>query len=110
MPAYGIYRTYNIWWVGDRYPPAQPRKADLYMKVAALPPRIKSPFLLRLAFDVDEVGRVSNCVAEEPKSNAALTRVACDQLLKSWKPIPARNSEGKRVASVQDATVVFEKD
>jgi hypothetical protein len=107
-PAYGIYRTFNIWWVGDRRPPAQPGKADLHIKVAELPPKIKSPFLLRVAFDVDEAGNVSNCMAEEPKSNAALTRVACDQLLKTWKPIPARNAEGLRVPSVQDATVVFE--
>jgi hypothetical protein len=44
---------------------------------------------------------------EQVANDPALVAVACDQLMKSYKPVPAKNSAGQPVPSVQDAIVRF---
>jgi hypothetical protein len=83
-------------------------RGDLYIRVSGLPAKVESPTLVRLAIAVDASGFISSCAAEEPKYNATLTRLGCEQLLKTYKPTPAKTLEGVPVSSVQTATVVFE--
>jgi hypothetical protein len=110
----GVYRTYIAWDV-TKAPAATSRvtNADLNLSVANLPAGIQSPAAVRVMFAVDREGRMSSCKSEPTESfeqvasDPALVAVACDQLMKSYRPVPARNSAGEAVASVQDAIVRF---
>jgi len=112
-PAYAVYRTTIRWIVtgfASRPPPHS--VADLTLTVNALPAGLKSPAYVSVKFDVDERGLASSCSAEGPlrrntSDDAQLVQVACDQLLKSYKPKPAKNEQGTPVPSVQDALVAF---
>ena len=44
---------------------------------------------------------------EQIANDAALVAVACDQLMASYKPIPAKDSTGNPIPSIQDAIVRF---
>jgi TonB family protein len=110
----GLYRTYIAWDV-TKVPAATSRvsNADLNLSVASLPPGIQSPAAVRVMFAVDPHGRMTSCKSEPTVSfeqvanDPALVAVACDQLMKSYKPVPAKNSAGQPVPSVQDAIVRF---
>jgi TonB family protein len=112
--APGVYRTY-IGWDVTKAPAATSRvsNADLNLSVASLPPGIASPAAVRVMFAVDGQGRMTSCVSEptqpfeQVENNPALVTVACDQLMKSYKPVPAKDSAGNAVPSVQDAIVRF---
>jgi len=114
-PAYAVYRT-TIRWIVTDFATRPPRRdvADLTLTVSALPAGLKSPEYVYLKFDVDERGFASSCSAEGPlrrknSDDLQLVRVACDELLKSYKPKPAKNEQGTPVPSVQDALVAFAK-
>lgn len=107
-PSYGIFRQTMSWWVGNGMPPKVRPPADLYLTVLKLPGEAKSPVTLQVRAEVDAVGRVSHCEPIDQKLSAGFAGVACEQLLKSFKPKPARNYEGTAVPSVQNATVLFE--
>lgn len=110
----GVYRTYIAWDV-TRAPAATSRvsNADLNLSVASLPAGVRSPAAVRVMFAVDEQGRMTSCESEptqafeQVEANPALVAVACDQLMKSYKPVPAQNSAGEAIGSVQDAIVRF---
>jgi hypothetical protein len=105
---YGVYRTQIDWWVGDGYPPRGRTIPELSLTVNALPPKTKSPALLRLMFRVDASGHVSDCSLQDKKGDPALVKLGCEELIKSYTATPARNLAGALVASVQMATVQFE--
>lgn len=107
-PAYLVYRTDIDWWIGDGYPPSKPKSADLYLTVAALPAKVQSPASVRLKLDVGADGHISNCAAEDSRYEPVLVRTGCEQLLRTYKPMPARTAEGTAVASVQSAIVLFQ--
>jgi TonB family protein len=71
-PAYGIYRTSLSWWVGDGFPPPAVELPDLDVDVPALPPKVKSPLVVRITYAVDALGRSSGCEAEGKKDNPEL--------------------------------------
>jgi hypothetical protein len=110
----GVYRTYIAWDV-TKAPAATSRvtNADLNLSVASLPPGISAPAAVRVMFAVDGQGRMTSCEAEPTQAfeqiekDPALVPIACDQLMKSYKPVPAKNSAGENVPSVQDAIVRF---
>jgi TonB family protein len=112
--APGVYRTYIAWDV-TKAPAATSRvsNADLNLSVASLPQGIHSPAAVRIMFAVDGEGRMTSCQSEptqgfeQVEKEPALVAVACDQLMKSYRPVPARNSAGEPVPSVQDAIVRF---
>jgi TonB family protein len=112
--APGVYRTYIAWDV-TKAPSATSRvsNADLNLSVASLPPGIHSPAAVRVMFAVDAQGRMTSCESEptqgfeQVEKDPALVAVACDQLMKSYKPVPAKTSAGEPVPSVQDAIVRF---
>ena len=107
-PTYAVYRTQIDWWVGDGYPPKTRTLPDLVLTVSALPPKTKSPAIVRVVFRVDESGQTSDCSAEDKKGNPTLVKLGCEQLIKSYAATPARTLAGVPVASVQNATVQFE--
>jgi len=110
----GVYRTFVAWDV-TKAPAATSRvsNADLNLSVASLPPGIRSPAAVRVMFAVDQQGRMTSCESEptqpfeQVEKDPALVAVACDQLMKSYKPVPAKNAAGQNVASIQDAIVRF---
>ena len=110
-PVYGVYRLVFDWTVGPRLPGIL---SDLELTVAALPKGAHSPATVRVMFAVDEVGKPSSCTAEItpgiPKANWALAPVACAEIVKRYSAIPARDTSGRAVRSVQDATVNFVKE
>jgi hypothetical protein len=112
-PAYGVYRT-SVQWAVSAVPwdISKVSKPDLDVDVQSLPPGVHSPALVHAMFAVDAAGQMSACISEpsplsERADNPALVQVACDQLMKSYKAIPATGGDGKPVVSVQDALVRF---
>ena len=111
-PAYGVYRT-SVSWSVDEPGRQQPFNADLDLFVKALPSGIKSPSLVRVMFAVDLDGSTSSCTAEPAKgferaeNNPRLVPIACEQLMKNYRPVPVTDASGVPVRSVQDALVRF---
>jgi len=112
--ALGVYRTSISWAVADS--PFDSRNVsipDVDVSVANLPAGLRSPALVRVMFAVDAQGKISSCAAEPAKSfelvsnSPELVPVACSQLEKIYKPVPARDSAGAAIPSVQDAIVRF---
>jgi hypothetical protein len=115
----GVYSTTVTWSVSTpfegppQFAPQRGGNADLDISVNQLPPGLKSPALARVMFAVDPTGNMSSCTAESgdnfvhAENDPALVPIACDQVLKSYKPIPVKNSAGAAVPSVQDALVRF---
>jgi len=112
--APGVYRTYIAWDVTQApTPTSRVSNADLNLSVASLPSGIASPAAVRVMFAVDQQGRMTSCAAEPTQpfeqvaKDPALVAVACDQLMASYKPVPAKDSTGNPIPSVQDAIVRF---
>ena len=119
-PVTGVYNTTVAWILSTMafYDPMKPPKghnADLDISVEQLPPGVKSPSLVRAMFAVDGSGNISSCTSEasdnfvEAENDSALVPIACDQLLKTFKPLSFKDSSGKAISSVQDALVRFSK-
>jgi protein TonB len=118
-PTYGIFRQRVVWTRGP-VPRVNSYPVDLELTVKQLPKGVRSPFQVGLLFAVDENGRPSNCT-ERPqkfslgrrtkqKSDPQLVEVACEQFLKLYTAIPAKDASGKHVRSVQDGTVRFTRE
>lgn len=111
-PSYAVYRAPIRYLVtsGGPYSPRAP-SADFIATVNQLPRGLKSPVAVHVTFEVDEQGHLSACKSETlPRTAEAdpqLARLACDQLLKTYTAIPAKDEAGKTVPSVQDAIVAF---
>ena len=108
-PAYGVYHGSVEWFNGDGEPPkAQPVRL-LDLTVASLPPKTASPAEVRVMFAVDTKGMPTSCEPQRGQKAGALARVACGQILQNYTAIPARNTSGAPVSSVQSAVVRFFK-
>lgn len=114
----GVYSTavtYKVstWPFDDRLRPEKGDFADLDITIARLPAGRKSPSLVRAMFAVDAGGSLSSCTAEATpnfitaENDPQLVPVACEQLLKNYKPLPFKDSGGHGLPSVQDALVRF---
>jgi TonB family protein len=114
QPTYGVIRTTVTWAVNASGGPGW--ADDLELTVSRLPTGVETPMFGSLMFAVDQAGHPSACAEEEPrrpsmqKLPAVLVNIACDQLLKSYVAIPARDITGRPVPSVQNATVEFSTD
>lgn len=107
-PTYGVFRTTLTWWVGQRPPvPAAPFKGEFDLTVNKLPDGVASPAILSVAFPVDASGTPQACAGERPEDSAALVSVACDQVLKTYRPAPAKSAAGEVVISIQEAEFRF---
>jgi hypothetical protein len=110
-PAFGVYRWAPTWAVGS--PPAPDfALGDLELEVDRLPKGESSPAFVSIMFAVDTAGSPSLCSAAPPSSryhriNPELVPIACEQWIRSFKAVPARDDAGNDVASVQIGTVKF---
>ena len=104
-PVIGVYRARVSWKMDDRKPKSG--TGDLELTVDKLPSGVESPAMVQLAIAVDSDGRPSDCAAGNADQNAALARIACAQLVQSFRAIPARLPTGELVPSVQTASVTF---
>ncbi|MCA1850626.1 MAG: hypothetical protein LC672_06175, partial [Acidobacteria bacterium] len=106
---FGVFRVPVVWAIGSY--DGKKTSADVEVAVERLPKGIKSGATVRVMFAVDEQGRPSSCI-EEPtpgisKKNLQLVPLACEQLLKFYTAVPAKNDAGVSVRSVQNALVSF---
>jgi TonB family protein len=111
QPTYGVIRTIVTWAVdasGGAMPPA-----DLELTVSRLPSGVNGKTSGSLMFLVDAAGHPSFCMEEKPTEPLAsklppvLVNIACNQLVKSYVAVPARDLSGRAVSSIQNATVTF---
>jgi hypothetical protein len=110
-PAFGVYRWAPTWAVGSP-PPPDFALGDLELEVDRLPKGERSPAFVSIMFAVDTVGSPSLCSAAPPSSryhriNPELVPIACEQWIRSFKAVPARDDAGNDVPSVQIGTVKF---
>lgn len=110
----GIYRTSVQWALANPFwDTSKASNADIDVFVQSLPPGVHSPALIRTMFAVDVLGRISSCTVEpgpaleQIDNSSALASVACDQLTRTYRAIPAKDSSGSAIPSVQDAQVRF---
>jgi TonB family protein len=113
-PSYGVIRMPIRWSVGGE-PPAG-SAADIELTVSDLPNGAKSPVFIFAELTADEKGHPLTCSENgdvrrlsRSKVTPELLRIGCDQLLKNYVAIPARDDAGKPVRSVQEAMVSFSK-
>lgn len=108
--AYGIYRVPILWSVQPVFPDPE---GDLELTVNRLPSGVHSPTFVRVALAVDASGDVSSCTSQPPPvpggppNNPKLVTIACAQISKDFPAAPAIDENGKAVASIQTASVVF---
>jgi hypothetical protein len=113
-PTLGVYRT-SVNWAVSVVPTDWTEVSNpvLDLSVDHLPSGAKSPTLVRVMFAVDPLSGISSCAAE-PGDNferaeniIALVPIACQELIKSYRPVPPKDRDGRSVSSVQDAVVRF---
>ena len=113
VAQYGMYRIRVIW--AARPVDVEP-SGDLIARLNPRPRGIRLPALTRVMFAVDKAGRISACSDEPPslrgmkRNDPALVPIACDQLVKNFRPAPAVDENGQPIESVQNAQVLFVKE
>ena len=104
-PVVGVFRNRVAWTLDNRK--MKPRTGDIEVTVAKLPAGLKFPTLIDVAVSVDSAGKPSDCSSGKPDQNAALLKIACAQLVQTYRATPARLTGGEAVPSVQNAIVSF---
>jgi hypothetical protein len=110
QPVFSVVRA-NVTYRVDASAP--PESGDLELTVSKLPDGVRDPAFVMMRLLVDESGHPTSCIGENSnvrhsaESPPQLLQVACDQLLKSYTAIPARDASGRPVRSMQDALVRF---
>ncbi|MET0241422.1 MAG: hypothetical protein ABW184_16135 [Sphingobium sp.] len=111
-PAFATYEGVASFLLPGRN--SRPDRSKLVIPVDTLPDGVTSPAFARVAFLVDAAGAISHCASTAGERRRfqqtveALGPVACHNLAKSYRPVPARDAAGNAVASVQSALVRFE--
>lgn len=114
-PAYGVFRMHMNWVIGR--PPSKNElekvnPADIELS-ANLPAREGRSTEVKVVIAVNEDGRVVGCDEDPPlfddhtKRVPELAPIACQQVMGGFTPAPAKDSSGRPVRSVQNATVLF---
>ena len=116
-PAYAIVRSPVTWSVNGAPSDGEVEKAyppDMTLSVNRLPPGAGKSVRLALMLAVDENGRVLSCDQSLPASREFHTKtfpqllpIACQQMESQFIALPAKDSSGKPVRSVQNASVAF---
>jgi TonB family protein len=110
--VYGVIRVPVTWAIGS---PPSPKSVDgdLNLTVRRLPKGVKAPHFERLIFGVDEEGRILSCEGQwlpgMDKTDPDLASTACDQLKRSYKPIPTKDDVGHTTRSIQNGIVRYEE-
>jgi hypothetical protein len=105
-----VIRQSISWWLGAGRPPRTNPLAELYITLAKFPGGAKPPVEVALEFAVHPSGRVFNCEPADAKTPALFVKLACEQLMTSFRPQSALDGSRKAVASVQGAAVLFDQD
>ena len=114
VPSFGVYRTSVTWAVADG--PVNLSKVsnpDVDVTVEHLPAGLQAPTLVKVAFVVDALGRISSCMVdgaeglERAENHPALVPIACEQVLQQYRAKPTMDATKKPIASVQNALVRF---
>ena len=111
QPIHAVHRSSSVWAVNP--PASYVKPVDMQLKVSALPKGGRSPAVAHLVLAVDTRGVPTACAANgSVKENVGplLIQLACRQLQKSYKALPARTDAGVTVDSVQNASVSFVTD
>lgn len=114
LPTYGVFRTSIMWAVADSpWDTSKALNSDIEVTVQRLPRGVKSPSFVSVMFAVDAAGNKSACVANDLKgtnrveNHPTLVPIACEQIIKNYRAIPAKDETGKATLSVQTALVRF---
>ena len=105
QPAFGVFRTRTKWMLD--YGKEKRSPGDLKLSVAKLPDKLKSPTFVIVAVAVDTASQPSDCASAMQDQNMALVKVACAQLVRSYRALPARLPTGEVIPSIQTARVTF---
>jgi hypothetical protein len=108
-PAFGVDRLRVVWGRGD--PP--PASHDIDVSIRDWPRGVRSPTGARVILSADRQGHPLSCVADQRgtanKASAEVVRLACEQLVKTYRAIPVKNLRGEPVPSVQNADVLLSR-
>ncbi|HPU16097.1 MAG TPA: TonB family protein [Polymorphobacter sp.] len=117
QPAFAVHEQTVPWFIAFNARDMRAREAqvprpsdiDVEVNVASLPAGLVAPLAVIADVMVNNEGRVVQCAADAGASvpPPALARAACTQVGTLVKFEPARDAGGTRVASVQQAKVVF---
>jgi hypothetical protein len=66
-----------------------------------------SPVSFTVDFAVAADGKISSCQTADRTIDPALASIACDQVTQSYPAVPARDEQGRAVASIQNVKVGF---
>jgi TonB family protein len=108
-PAYGVYRSQAIWVIPEHSLPNTEPGPDLQVSLSKLPQGTIDPPAVQLAYMVDQQGRISECglLGGSPVQPPALVDVACRELASRLPQMAAKTSDGRSVAAVRTAAVLF---
>ena len=109
QPAFGVYRSQAIWVFPENEIPNSAPGPDLQVNVNQFPHGTFDPPVVKLAYFVDQQGRISACGAlhGERVQPQTLIDVACRELPSRLQAVPAKTADGQSVAAVQTAAVLF---
>lgn len=117
-PVTGVFRVLAAWGVRGQNAPEIPL-VDMVVEVQKMPQGLGDPAYVDLAVSVDEAGKVDRCVVAQSltwagervagrmQAGNVLGETACAQAVAQLRLVPARNSDGQAVRSVQTAIALF---
>lgn len=109
QPVYGVFRTQAVWAFPEETLPDTAPGPDLQVDVNMLPEGTVQPPVVKLAYMVDEQGRVSACgpLRGERAQPQMLVDLGCREVSARLPAQPAKTAEGQPVAAVRTAAVEF---
>jgi hypothetical protein len=112
---YGVYRTFVLLWNGDADPPKEYPRSDFDIRVSPVAAEQIKHGKFIIQFAVDAEARASSCslvrevglglYREKQRVDPAVVSQACGELVLKMRMVPARDSSGSLVPSVQNAAV-----
>lgn len=116
-PAYAVLHVPVTWAINFQPSKAEEELAyppDVSLTVNHLPEGLGQLERVTLMIAVDETGRIVDCAQALPypsrgreKALPQLVPIACQQLTRQLKVLPAKDASGKAVRSIQTASVSF---
>ncbi len=80
---------------------------NLVVEVARLSGATDGKIGVAVNVAVDAAGKLLHCNAAPGAAQAALSRVACEQLAANWAPMPEQNAAGQAISYVRQMQVEF---
>ena len=109
QPVYGVFRTQAVWAFPDETLPNTEPGPDLQVDVNMLPQGTVHPAVVKLAYLVDQQGRVSACgpLRGERAQPQTLVDLGCREVTSRLPAEPGKTADGQAVAAVRTAAVEF---